>query len=154
MTDEAIQPETQEPIIEREVPHGRLGGGWKLSERLLPGEEVAIETEVLHRPSVTNKGGLLCLTNKRILYLPDRWSAICGEQKLETGVSALGPFGMISKADGPLFRDNNLLAFHGLYVTFGDQRHVFSTRLRLTDQEWVDAIAKASGRSPENARDA
>jgi hypothetical protein len=157
MTDQAVQPETQNTGAEytaSDEPRARIGGGWKLSEELLAGEETAMKADVLHKPSITNKGGLLYLTNKRVLYLPDRWSAICGEQKLISAVASVGPFGLISKSDGPLFHDGNLLAFHGFYITFGSQRHVFTTRLRMTDQEWIDAIAKASGKSPENQRDA
>ena len=129
----------------------RIGGGWFYSTELQDGEEVLREAEVLHRPSRSNQGGRLYLTNKRFIYLPDRWSAILGDDRLEWPLESIEAFGMTREGGGVIFQSGYLLVFECLYVQRGDERHLFSTRLPLTDREWVAALEQATGRKAANA---
>ena len=124
----------------------RIGGGWFHSTELLEGEEVLMTADVLHKPSRTNQGGKLFLTNKRLVYLPDRWSAVLGDGRIEWPLESIEAFGMTREGGGVLFRVGALLVFECMYVQRGEERHLFSTRLALTDREWVAAIEGANGR--------
>jgi hypothetical protein len=133
--------------IQRKTEPARLGGGWFHSTELLEGEEVLRDAEVLHKPSRTNQGGRLYLTNERLVYLPDRWSAVIGDQRVEWPLESIGEFGMTrSDAGRPLFTVGSLLVFECLYVQRGHDRHLLSTRLSLTDREWVTALEQATGK--------
>jgi hypothetical protein len=140
-----------ETIPRKEAP-SRLGGGWFHSTELLDGEEVQMEAQVLHKPSRSIQGGKLYLTKRRLVYLPDRWAAIIGDSRVEWPLEQITDAGMTRDPDAkPVFRKDYLLVFECMYVQRGDERHLFSTRLPLTDREWVAAIkaAKAGGAPPE-----
>ena len=133
--------------IPRKQEPARLGGGWFHSTELLDGEQVVREAEVLHKPSRTNQGGRLYLTNKRLVYLPDRWAAVMGDQRVEWSLESIEAFGMTrSDGGGPLFAVGSLLVFESMYVQRGHDRQIFSTRLSLSDREWVAALEQATGK--------
>ncbi|HUF52667.1 MAG TPA: hypothetical protein VMR52_02685 [Dehalococcoidia bacterium] len=138
-------------IPRKEAPR-KLGGGWFHGTELLDGEEVQMEAQVFHKPSRSLQGGKLYLTNKRLVYLPDRWAAIIGDERVEWPLDQITEIGMTRDSNSePVFRKDYLLVFECMYVQRGDERHLFSTRLPLTDREWVAAIkaAKAGASTPE-----
>lgn len=136
----------------KETPR-KLGGGWFHSTELLDGEEIQMEADVFHKPSRSQQGGKLYLTNKRLVYLPDRWAAIVGDGRVEWPLEQIEDAGMTRDENaGIIFRSGNLLVFECMWVERGHDRHLFSTRLPMTDREWVSAIkAAAPSHEPEAA---
>lgn len=131
--------------IPRKQAPARLGGGWNHATDLLEGEEVLREAEVLHKPSRSTKGGKLYLTNKRLVYLPDRWSAVVGDDRVDWSLESIDGVGLTREGGGVMFQVGSLLVFECLFVQRGHDRHLFSTGLSLTDREWVAAIHQATG---------
>jgi hypothetical protein len=131
--------------IPRKKMPSRLGGGWFHSTELLDGEEVKMEADVFHKPSRSKQGGMLHLTNKRLVYLPDRWAAIVGDGRIEWPLDQITDAGMTRGENaGIIFRSGNILVFECMYVERGGERHLFSTRLPMQDREWVAAIKAAN----------
>jgi hypothetical protein len=128
--------------IPRRTEPARLGGGWFHSTPLLDAEEIVREAEVFHKPARSTKGGRIYLTNKRLVYLPDRWAAIVGDDRVEWPLETIGEAGM-TRESGIIFSVNNLLVFECMYVQRGGERHLFSTGLAMIDREWVNAIRAA-----------
>jgi hypothetical protein len=131
---------------------GRIGGGWCLSAGLQPGEAVQLAAEVLHKPHTVKTGGRLYLTNERLVYLPGRWSAVLGDERIEAQLEQIEAFGSYRDLSAPVFRDNNLLVYECLYVDAGGQRHLFTTRSAATDREWTAALASATGKQSDSRR--
>lgn len=149
----------------------RLGGSWFHSTELLEGEEVRKEAHVMHKPSRSQQGGILYLTNRRLVYLPDRWAAIVGDERVVWPLESIKA-GMHRLEDGGiLLRRGNLLVFECMYAEHptgpsgAGERHLFSTGLPLTDREWVSAIKESrpsevaeepagAGPAPENGTEA
>ncbi|MEX0683768.1 MAG: hypothetical protein WD904_02080 [Dehalococcoidia bacterium] len=132
--------------IPRRTEPARLGGGWYHSTELLDGEEVLKSGDVFHKPSRTNQGGRLYLTNNRLVYLPDRWAAVMGDERIEWPLERIEAFAMTRENGGVLFQVNSLLVFECMYMQRGDDRHLFSTGLSLTDREWIAALEQATGK--------
>jgi hypothetical protein len=135
-------------IPRKQLPR-MLGGGWFHSTELLDGEEVLREARVMHKPARSRQGGMLYLTDRRLVYLPDRWAVIVGDERVVWPLESVDDAGMTRADDASvLFRDGNLLVFECMYVQRSGERHLFSTGLPLTDREWLAAVKSAGGSTP------
>ncbi len=72
-------------------------GFWVPSAALLPGERVVLQAAANHLPSKRSVGGQVTVTNRRMLFIPNRLDGLTGGRKIEvfrdtiTGVQVAAP---------------------------------------------------------------